>query len=440
METVVWVHDGGFAVRTTTDLPSNFGTKATGLLTLPSAWTLDFLAVSPGLFEEYSFTPSPERLHVVERWLLAIEDGLQASGIAPTALLIIRSNAVGEGLRERGSYRSQRSSRTDLLHNLQLLLSELRDLSPDARLGLIVQEYREPVMNGHLSNERRVAKEFRDGLVEFTDPQTGAMDEAKIGHRNWRRSPDNVVHQPLACSAREQIKRVLRRPLARAAQQRRRVHYEWVWDGTVVYIVQADDAQDDPGGESPMATPLTVALPSRKYQLRRFSIAEDGPTPSLPKLQSHMRYIAHGFWQPTFYVLDDHDTMASLCDGEVPADVEDDLKDLLHAPLMIRTACRDHAVFLLPRSPVLTNLDRATSWLATTLPQKLEEVERQPDGLALLAHHFIPAHGAAFSYGAPDKADVLIESLWGVPEGLYYFPCDKYMVSTPPSFSPSTDD
>jgi predicted house-cleaning noncanonical NTP pyrophosphatase (MazG superfamily) len=45
-------------------------------------------------------------------------------------------------------------------------------------------------------------------------------------------------------------------------------------------------------------------------------------------------------------------------------------------------------------------------------------------------HNFIPAFSSAFAYAEPDKRNVLIEVLWGLPEGLYYYSHDKYIVDT----------
>ena len=124
----------------------------------------------------------------------------------------------------------------------------------------------------------------------------------------------------------------------------------------------------------------------------------------------------------------------------VPTNVETDLRQLVSTPLMIRTGYCDETVPLLPRSPVLADINRAIEWLVGGFAHDIRRKELTAEGVTLLAHHFIPALAAAFSHATPDKSDVLIEALWGVPEGLYYFPCDDFIVSTPASVSLTEHD
>ena len=48
----------------------------------------------------------------------------------------------------------------------------------------------------------------------------------------------------------------------------------------------------------------------------------------------------------------------------------------------------------------------------------------------LIAHHFVPATAAAWCQARPDHRRVRIESLWGLPEGLYWYAYDAYDVDT----------
>ncbi len=360
-------------------------------------------------------------------------------GIESQNALILRSNAVGERLRDRGSYCSRQSTVGDLLRDLEALLSALSRKAPNIRLGVMIQQYIDPVVIGHLSNERRVAREARDAEILSTVVETGDMTEQKIAHRNWRRS-DPVTNTPLRCASVEAIKKALRDPLALAAQRGTRMHYEWVWDGSVVHIVQADQAQDDGGGVVPSAWPATTSVPSALRGLRRFSIATAATAKDAAKLRSHMNYTAAGFWQPTFYVLDDAQTMGSIASGVLPPDVQDDLELLVGAPLIIRTACRDDAVPLLPRSHLLTDVDAVRAWLLEDLASGIAAKELTPEAVTILAHHYIPARAAAFSHCLPGKPEVFVEALWGVPEGLYYFPCDDFTVTMPVTLPVRHDD
>ena len=153
-----------------------------------------------------------------------------------------------------------------------------------------------------------------------------------------------------------------------------------------------------------------------------------------------MTYRGEGFWQPTFYVLNDSRAMLSIAKGVLPPDVKGDLALLVAAPLIIRTAYHDETITLLPRSPLLTDVGAARAWLLEEFTKGIESKGLRPDGVTLLAHHYIPARAAAFSHCLPNKSDVFVESLWGVPEGLYYFPCDDFIVSTPATLPATHDD
>lgn len=436
---LVWIDGESVVTRSTDELPSELGAKAAGLLDVPSAWVPPFVAVSPKLTADYEVASRTLRRTLVARWCTLISEGLEVRGIESQNTLILRSNAVVERLRDRGSYSSRPTTVGELPRDLEALLSALGPKPPSAQLGLIIQQYIDPVRIGHLSNERRVAKEARDAAIQSTVMKTGEVTEQKIAHRNWRRS-DSVRGKPLQCTSAEAIKSALRDPLALAAQRGNRMHYERVWDGSVVHIAQADQAPDECGGVAPSACLTTTSVPSALPRLQRFSVATAVTANDTEKLRSHITYSTAGFWQPTFYVLDDARTMRSIAKGILPPDVEDDLERLVSAPLIIRTACRGNALALLPRSHLLTDPDTVRAWLLGDLADGIAAKGLSPEAVTILAHHYIPARAAAFSHCIPGKSDVFVEALWGVPEGLYYFPCDDFMVTMPVPLPLHNDD
>ena len=427
---LIWVDGDSVVTRPTVELPLELGGKAAGLLRVPSAWVPPFVAVSPRLMTEFAAASPADHPVLVAHWCRLIEAALKLRGIDLQKPLILRSNAVVEKLQDRGSYCSRRSTVTDLPSNLQVLLSDLEPRAANVPLGLIVQEHIDAIVIGHLSNERGVARETRDAEILSTVVDTGEMYEQKIGHRNWRHSGP-VTDRPLRCSTADAIKKVLHEPLALTARRGDRMHYEWVWDGRVVRIVQADPAPDHVGGVAPSNVLRFTPVPSAVTGLKRFTIATPSTATDTAKLRSHMTYAAAGFWQPTFHVLNDAQVIASIANGLLPPDVESDFAELLTAPLIVRTACRDGAVPLLPRSHLLTDLDGVRAWLLEDLAKGIHAKGLAHDAVTLLVHHYIPARAAAFSHCVPDKPDVFVESLWGVPEGLYYLPCDNFIVSMP---------
>lgn len=50
--------------------------------------------------------------------------------------------------------------------------------------------------------------------------------------------------------------------------------------------------------------------------------------------------------------------------------------------------------------------------------------------ICLIGHHFVPAAASAWARAEPGRRTVRIESLWGLPEGLYWFSHDTFEVDT----------
>ena len=109
-------------------------------------------------------------------------------------------------------------------------------------MGVIVQHYIPARLKGHLSNERRVAEEYRDSQIEI-ESATGEITESRISFRRWR-TGRRADEGALACVSPEELISVLRQLLALSAQRAKRVHFEWLWDGSFVYVVQADVADE----------------------------------------------------------------------------------------------------------------------------------------------------------------------------------------------------
>src|SRR5205823_2627936 len=165
---------------------------------------------------------------------------------------------------------------------------------PGEPIGVIVQRYVPAALKGHLSNERRVAEEYRDALVEFED-SSGAISERRIAFRRWR-SGRRADEGALACQSPDDLISVLRQLLGLAAQRTKRVHFEWVWDGRFVHVVQADLSHDHATGTSPESTlhgHPQVAIDSTA--LRHFAAVRPGDHGAVGKMRNHATYAGFGF-------------------------------------------------------------------------------------------------------------------------------------------------
>ncbi len=426
----IWVTPSGVAsYGPHSELPANFGAKARGLLWLPSAWVPPFFTVSPEIYSRYYAAHVADRAALLAELSERFASACALVGLPPESHVLLRSNAVRETIAERGRYASAQTRAHQIASALVTLYESIRAASPSEPVGVIVQRYIAPVTKGHLSNERRVADEYRDALIEFEDT-SGTITERRISFRRWR-SARQTDEGALACHLPEDLPSVLRNILALAAQRAKRVHFEWVWDGHFVHVVQADLAEEQITGTSPETTLRAhPQVEIDEKSLLQFSAIRAGHVNSVGKMRNHSIYAASDFWQPTFFQLCDSETIGKILRGERDGALESDLRALTVMPLVIRTSYLGGTRVLLPRSHQLGSVEQAMAWLYGDFTRMVREKDIAPTELSLLAHHYIPAKVAAFSTGSAERLEVYVESLWGIPEGLYYYPFDSYTVRT----------
>ena len=410
------------------------GEKAYGLTALPRQWTLPFFVVSDDILEEY-------RMHgynssVFDGWKDSIEVASDACGIQADDLIIVRSNAHTEGLDERGKYTSVEGCFKEWPLLIQRCFEELnKELTGvKIQMPLIIQKRVKPLLRGHISNERRVAKDVRDwkGEIDTSFPKIFS-----VSLRSWR-SKINVssfIDSPLICPGDKDIKDVLAIPCTWATKQKMRVHFEWIFDGEHIYLVQADEALPsdgvDPTKVALHATPLEGTETSTRF--RCLHLLEEGDCEKYrlySKIQNPLLYKKLGLEIAPLYILDDEETLSSLEHGIINEDLKSDLALLIKHSLIIRTDINTDSKEerqLLPRTCEIRNIEEALSWLKTNYVAIKEKTESQ---VIFILHNFIPAVSAAFAYARPKDNIVRIESLWGLPEGLYYYSHDKFVVDT----------
>jgi len=406
------------------------GEKAFGLACLPKPWTLPFLVVSDQLLSNYRDCNETQKKTLILDWEYRIQDAAQKSGINEHSQIIIRSSSQSEGLAERGRFHSVQGSLVGLAKALMQCLDKIisDDELGNVTVPLIVQQYADPVsLKGHLSNERRCYEERRDWLGEFEGGRSFT-----INLRNWRKhiDPASAITGPLECNLTAHVIATLKNPAAWAYEQLVRMHFEWVWDGSTIYIVQADQEYQSPGIDPTIRPPLNqrvpedfspqVLVPINMEHAKRFH-----------KIHNVFTYIKLGLPRTKLYVLDDQKIVEELSKGTVRDSLKQDLAVLVAGSLVIRVDVdseRQKDRQLLPRSDEVRDLDSAVNWLLKNAKKiKNEDIQ---GAVVFLFHNFVPALSSAFAYAAPGKRKVQIEALWGLPEGLYYNAHDKYIVDT----------
>lgn len=419
---LVLTKDGAQVFEATKINFESVGGKAYGLASLPEVWRKPLFVVQSGV------TPSPETLN----------EALRCVGIEPSVRLIVRSSGAKDSMSSRGDLVSVACLTGDLAGELGRLQSAHNPHS--APVHWVVQELISVRAKGHLSNERRVAEDKRDWLAEVEASINHPIESSRISLRTWRdnRTPNEDV---LDCNYKEMYVANLKRVARWAYERLIRVHFEWVWDGHNVILVQADLCEDVEGGRQPEEL---VQLPPKQRvapsDLKVFRVALETDFQRYRKLANARMYVDLGYQAVPFYVLDNQDVLTALFDsGQCSAELQHDLNLLGVRPLIIRTdglSIPDELKQMLPRSEELRSSEQARNWLQDEFRVKaVSNSEMSVSSLAdcslcLIAHHFIPAVASAWCQAHPDQRRVRIESLWGIPEGLYWHAYDVFDVDT----------
>ena len=419
------INDELVELQATEVTPNSVGLKAFGLASLPAAWRRPFFVIPLGS------TPSQA----------AIEKALQILGLNRDRKLIVRSSGIDESMDRRGALDSVVCDVETLAQQVQHLRTSLlsRALTNPPRVHWVVQELLPTAAKGHLSNEARIAEDKRDWMVEIEASSGHPAETRSIPLRTWR---DNRPPREdgLSCPYREKYTQCLA-VVARWAYERLiRVHFEWVWDGKEIYLVQADACDEPAGGVDPKDL---VSAPKKnsinKGELRLFREATEKDYRDYRKLANARLYRNLGYEMIPFYVLDDQKEIQHLIDNEACSDVlRSDLAILVARPLVIRSDGRDvpdELKQMLPRSEELRSTAAAEAWLVQKFRTDALSKTQAGSSFAqcqpcLIAHHFVPATAAAWCQARPDHRRVRIESLWGLPEGLYWYAYDAYDVDT----------
>lgn len=406
------------------------GEKAFGLSCLPEMWTLPFIVIAGEVFKGYNVNKPDDVLSA--SLLSIIKDALSSICINDKQQIIIRSSGCFEGMNERGRMHSCVGS-VALIDNVLIdCLSKIAydDDITEKYMPLIIQKMPSLVsIKGHLSNETRLSKEKRDWIGEREQVSSLGDNVIRINLRNWRHkiNAGSYGNKELSCNLSPHISEVLKIPAAWATQQGLRIHYEWVWDGEFVYLVQADQEKKVEG-----VNPKDIYISFRenaKYEPLCLRFIDD-KCKKYSKINNVFIYRKLGFLELPLYVLDDENIINDLARGKVSDDLRKDISVLVKGSLVIRMDIDSDDLEikqLLPRTHEVRSVSLAIDWLI----EKSNEVKRKSsDDVIFIFHNFIPAVASAFAFAAPGQRKVQIESLWGLPEGLYYNSHDKYIVDT----------
>lgn len=399
----------------------HIGWKAYGLASLPSEWVPPFFVITASCFErEYSD-------ETINAW---VAECFARTGIGADRLVMVRSSGSSETMRTRGRLKSTSCSPNEVVTTIRNLIPQLSQM-PGGKVHWIVQECISARQKGLLSNVRRLREEKRDWVAEFEPQGERRGFTEPIGVRRWRDGTD-LAELDLRCTSEFEITLRLRRVAMWATELSARTLFEWVWDGKAVRIVQADEAEAATGVNPRSLFPTQI--PSGNLaSLKVFHQASQEDYHLYGKLRNAKLYGELGYQMPVFYVIDDPRVIDHILRGEISSPLEGDLVELTKRPLIIRTDSTSNASEkseMLPRSDLLPSYAEARNWLFADFRPRIGKSGLGHGEVCLIAHHFIPSVASAWARAEPGNRIVRVESLWGIPEGLYWYSHDTFEVDT----------
>lgn len=406
------------------------GQKAFGLSEIPDLWRPPFIVLKSSVYAEWIIEKaSHARKKILKEAAHEIYKSSRSWSSNWPRGIILRSSASKETMNDRGAFTSKPLAAS---YDEKIIIGALTDIYEsfasmelDEELAIIIQALAPKGFLGHTSNERRVSKTINHWEWSFEDVPE------KRERFNSQRSSSPEKMKGLEAKTNKQFKKLLR-SVGRWATSLNRgpTHMEWSWDNSTFWILQIDfedetpdiginpkelirDIDTRPSGQPPddsFVTKLDIngALLGWKKadNIRDFaSIRED-------------KY-------PDLFTIKGTDILEALRNKDK---LEKEFENITHGRAVCRTDCNCPEIdrFNLPRTDSI-DPKRAVEFLDKTY---LSLISRgaQPKDICFIIHKFIPAISSAWAMADPDKQTVIIDSLWGVPDGLQYYPHDSFQV------------
>jgi len=432
LNSIVVVEKTGPKVIQKEDISINLvGEKGFGLSCLPERWTLPFYIINDDL---YDIINSDKDIEVaINSWISSLYSAASLVNFESDEKIIIRSSALNESIEDKGKFYSVTGNLKDLTTYLrrffEIILSD-QEISHE-KLCIIIQKFIVPSEKGHLSNERRFYKEARDWQYQI-EKKSAYSESSNINLRNWRQkiNPEDMISSELICNLKINIENILKFVASWGKNKKNRLHFEWVWDGKKIHLVQVEE-EHNKGGFNPKTITEHTPQSVEKFKPSFLKTITREHASKYNKVHNPYVYLDLNLPTTPLYILDDQDTIKGISNNDLPPELLDDLSYLAERSLVIRMDLNSDNQSLkqmLPRTHEVRSLDDAKKWLIDQASEILKNDENIET--AFIFHNFIPAESAAFAFASPGERKVQIEALWGIPEGLYYNPHDKYVVDT----------
>jgi predicted house-cleaning noncanonical NTP pyrophosphatase (MazG superfamily) len=414
-----------FVIKSTNEIPhsvSQIGQKACGLFKCPSFCVPRFIILTSDLFE---------------LWLTKKEDVRQFldskeelfSLFFSNKEVIIRSSANIESFEERGYYESSLTkikieNISSEIENVYQSNKSLVESIPNNDFSIIIQEYINPKLIGHLSNERRLSQSNNNWFYEILD----AGDKFVQSARFLISKPEKYSTKPLfLCETRARLEDVLKEIAFTFSKER--VHIEWVWDGKKIWIVQKDLENDSLPNTTPGSKWKKRDKQNIKTMIGDLTILKTVETTDNEwiKINCIKTFKDCGLSYGNVYIIEGEDLLREIYNNETIEDLTFELQSILNYPVVIRMdiVSQEKENFLLPRTETLFTIAAVFSFLKKNL-LALNEKGVPFNSICFLMHRFISSRSCALAFSKPDIKITRIDSTWGIVDGLYYYPHDSF--------------
>lgn len=349
--------------------------------------------------------------------------------------IIVRSSCTSESISDRGRYLSSICDST-MLDFRRTILEIFNDFNQsisnsNAKIALIIQEYKVPRLQGHLSNERRISHDKDSWQTERQNPGEKSVVVESIQVKEIVAELDHSITK---CLNARTLKTCLQTTASWFTKFEDRYHIEWLWDGKNFWILQIDRENTLIKGSKPGSEWIRERKKVEKKDV-------DILTSWIPKVFETIDSSVYNWHKieclKTFskcqlpywdiYILENDFVLDQLSKGIVDISLKSDLHRLLSKPITIRTDKLSSREVLLNRSDTIFNYDDAEKFLIKTAKSLIKK-GLSPNQFCFLIHQFIISKAGALCFAKPNLERVRADSTWGIVEGLYYHPHDSFEV------------
>jgi len=404
------------------------GAKACGLAILPRAWTPPFLVVSTELHRRWLGLGAEQQASLLGAVCADLAECCSQAWSANWQKgLVLRSSSVKETMTERGAYESCEVPADFNAESIKSSIEQIyRSFSGGGgdSIAVVVQARVRTVYHGHLSNEKRVSKTMNHWMWEVEHPSNPE------GRFNSQRSspPDETRAINIANTNIKALDGAFKQVGRWCTQLNAgRVHLEWGASDNVLWIFQIDFESDqpdeghDPTGLFREGDSVASGSPPVGSPFVQADHVKMSGWAKIDKVRTFLEGRASPY--PKLYYASGDAIEAALATGR---DLSKDIEEITHGRAVCRTDCVAQGISRvnLPRTHTVSS-SNACSFIIQTL-KGLKSQGANASQVCFIIHKFLPARVAAWAMARPGQQVVLVDSLWGLPDGLQYLNHDTY--------------